>query len=116
MENIPEVCAPGTAISEDWLPASPGVFLRMIPFSPPQKTGNPDVVFVAEWASKPVDWREVLREITRDFWVFILRRAEKFLPEFKKTSASVSKTSAGISFDLSHSKEMVRVVRKLFMK
>lgn len=77
MENISELCAPGTAISEDWLPASPGVFLRVITFSPQQKTGNPDVVFVAGWVSKPVAWREVLREITRDFRVFYIETREK---------------------------------------
>ena len=76
-ENISELCAPGTANSEDWLPVSPGVFLRVITFSPPQKSGNPDVVFVAGWVSKPVAWREVLGEITRDFRVFYVETREK---------------------------------------
>jgi len=77
MKNISELCATGSSFSEEWLPAAPGVSLRVITFLPPQKRNNPDVVFISGWISKPIAWRDVLREMTRDFRVFYLETREK---------------------------------------
>ena len=77
MKNISELCAPSSSFSEEWLPASADVLLRVITFLPAQQEDNPDVVFVSGWISKPVAWRDVLREMTRDFRVFYIETREK---------------------------------------
>ena len=77
MENLSELCAPGSTFSEEWLPAAPGVSLRIITFLPAQKRDTPDIVFVSGWISKPIAWRDVLQEMTREFRVFYIETREK---------------------------------------
>ncbi|NOY77196.1 MAG: alpha/beta hydrolase [Calditrichaeota bacterium] len=99
MENLSELCAAGSSFSEKWLPAAPNVLLRVITFLPVQKQNNPDIVFVSGWISKPIAWRDVLREMTRDFRVFYIETREKISSRIRgRVSFSVDR----IGEDLVH--------------
>jgi len=77
MENLQEFCAPGTIIQEEYVQVNPQVSLRVIRFAPQQPTQNPVMVFVPGWISLIHGWKDVLREMTRDFTVYYVETREK---------------------------------------
>jgi len=76
-ENLTDYCAAGTTVTDQMLSLSDQISLRVITFTPAEPTTNPAVVFVAGWVSMIVAWRDVLREMTRDFVVYYLETREK---------------------------------------
>jgi pimeloyl-ACP methyl ester carboxylesterase len=76
-------CAPGIRIKEEWVEVSPSVSLRVLVFSPAEKSGNPDIVFVPGWISLPDAWTEVLRVLTKNFVVYYLETREKITSKIR---------------------------------
>ncbi len=76
-ENLPDFCARGARAEESYWQAEPGVLLRIVHFFPAHPSQRPPLVFVAGWISKLFAWREVLRELTRDFEIFYIETREK---------------------------------------
>ncbi|MGD9900679.1 MAG: alpha/beta fold hydrolase [Calditrichaceae bacterium] len=77
MENLTEYCAVGVSFRDEMIDVSKNVSLRVITFTPPHKTSNPSVVFVAGWVSQISAWQEVLLEMTREFNVYYVETREK---------------------------------------
>ena len=77
MENLSEFCAPGANVEEGMVEITDGVSLRLITFKPAKDKKHPPVLFVAGWISLIVGWREVLREMTKDFTVYYIETREK---------------------------------------
>ncbi len=77
MENLSEYCAPDAACREEMIRVSEKVSLRVITFTPPVDRGNSQVVFVAGWISLISAWKNVLRQMTRDFKIYYLETREK---------------------------------------
>lgn len=77
MEPLKNFCAPGTQITDEMVVVSPEVTLRVVTFTPVQKTDNPPVLFVAGWVSLIQGWERVLKEMTRDFVVHYVETREK---------------------------------------
>jgi pimeloyl-ACP methyl ester carboxylesterase len=76
-ENIQDYCAEGAVWREERVPVSDRVKLRVITFTPPKPTANPPVVFVPGWITLMAAWKDVLREMTRDFTVHYVETREK---------------------------------------
>lgn len=83
MMDLSEFCAPGATYREETVAISENVSLRMIHFSPAQKTKNPQVVFVPGWISLMRGWKIVLREMTKDFEIFYIETREKISSQIK---------------------------------
>lgn len=79
--ELSEFCAEGAQYSEQMLPVSDHVSVRVIKFTPPRKTGNPAIVFVAGWISLIIGWQEVLQEMSKDFTVYYIETREKITAE-----------------------------------
>jgi pimeloyl-ACP methyl ester carboxylesterase len=77
MENIQEYCAEGCTWREEMKAVSERVSLRTITFEPANPPSNPPVVFVAGWITLMAAWKDVLREMTRDFTVYYIETREK---------------------------------------
>jgi len=77
MINLAEYCAPGAAYEEEMISVSENVSLRLITFTPAKTTDNPPVLFVAGWISLISGWKEILKEMTRDFKVYYIETREK---------------------------------------
>jgi pimeloyl-ACP methyl ester carboxylesterase len=75
--DLRDYCAEGVRFHEDMVPVSEGVSVRVVTFEPPARSGNPAVVFVPGWITLMSAWRDVLREMTRDFTVYYLETREK---------------------------------------
>jgi pimeloyl-ACP methyl ester carboxylesterase len=80
-----DFCAEGTTIREEMIPVSDAVTLKMITFEPAKPSGvppveqaeHPPVVFVPGWITLMAAWKEVLREMTKDFTVYYIETREK---------------------------------------
>jgi pimeloyl-ACP methyl ester carboxylesterase len=77
MENLTQMCAPGTRISEDIVALDPNTQLRVISFYPEVDKRDTEVIFVAGWMSLIDGWVQVLQEMTRDFTVHYIETREK---------------------------------------
>jgi len=86
-----QYCTPGASFREEQVAVSDNVSLRVITFSPAEKTNNPPVVFVPGWISLMRGWQVVLREMTKDFDIVYLETREKI------TSKVNGKVKFGVS-------------------
>jgi pimeloyl-ACP methyl ester carboxylesterase len=82
-EALSEYCSPGATYRDERVAISPHVTLRLISFTPPQGSASPPLVFVAGWISQIEAWKEVLREMTKDFGVHYVETREKISAEVK---------------------------------
>jgi pimeloyl-ACP methyl ester carboxylesterase len=66
-------------VSEDirMINIRPDVMLKLHTFRPHQPTENPPVLFVAGWVSRMESWRDVLKDMSRDFVIYYLETREK---------------------------------------
>jgi pimeloyl-ACP methyl ester carboxylesterase len=76
-ENLQNYCAPGTTVRDETVHVTPHVSLRIITFTPLGSSEYPAVVFVAGWISLIQGWKNVLREMTKDFRVYYVETREK---------------------------------------
>ena len=76
-ENLEDYCAPGTTVRDEMVRVTPQVSLRVITFTPPQASTQPAIVFVAGWISLMRGWKNVLREMTKDFTVYYVETTGK---------------------------------------
>ena len=83
MENIADYCAQGTRRKEEMIPVSEQVSLRVITFKPPEPSSNPPVVFVPGWITLMEAWKDVLREMTKDFTIHYIETREKISSSVK---------------------------------
>lgn len=77
MEDLTAYCPPGTQIKDEMMAVTEQVSLRVITFTPGEKTKNPSVVFIAGWITKITAWQKVLLEMTKDFTVYYIETREK---------------------------------------
>jgi len=82
-EDLSEFCGPGASYRDERIVLSPEINLRLITFTPAEKTMSPPVIFVAGWISLMKGWKEVLREMTRDFTVYYVETREKISSQMK---------------------------------
>ncbi len=82
-ENLAEYCGPGASYRDERIVISPDINLRLIAFTPPQKSLFPPIVFVAGWISLIKGWKEVLRALTGDFPVYYVETREKISSQVK---------------------------------
>lgn len=75
-EDFQAFAQEGTKISVEMLSVAPGVSLRLITFKHPDPL-RMKILFIAGWVSLIEGWREVLREMTKDFTVYYLETREK---------------------------------------
>ena len=83
--NISEYCAKGTHWTDQMVQVSDEITLRVIEFTPPQKTDKPTVLFVAGWISLMNGWKLVLKEMTKDFHIIYVETREKISSQVKNT-------------------------------
>ncbi len=76
-ENISEYCAPGTKWTEKMVSVSDDISLRIVEFTPSQKTKQPTLLFVPGWISLMKGWKIVLNEMTKDFHIIYVETREK---------------------------------------
>jgi len=76
-EDYGDFCAEGASWKEEVVRVSDSVALKAVTFEPPKPSGRPPVVFVPGWITLIAAWREVLREMTRDFTVHYVETREK---------------------------------------
>jgi pimeloyl-ACP methyl ester carboxylesterase len=76
-EHLEDYCAPSTTVRDEMVPVTPQVSLRVITFTPSQASSYPAIVFVAGWISLIRGWKNVLREMTKDFVVHYVETREK---------------------------------------
>ena len=76
-ENLEDYCSPGTTVRDEMARLPPHVSLRVISFTPAQPSTYPSIVFVAGWISLMRGWKNVLREMTKDFTVYYVETREK---------------------------------------
>jgi hypothetical protein len=76
-ENLSELCAPGTKYSTEYIKINDNVSLKLRTFIPAKKTTNAPILFVPGWISLIVGWKNVLKEITKDFVVYYIETREK---------------------------------------
>jgi len=77
MADLSEFCAHGAVFKEEMVHGFGTVLLRVITFTSPVKSNNPPVVFVPGWISVIAAWKDVLREMTKDFTVHYVETREK---------------------------------------
>lgn len=79
MENLSETCAQGVRITDEMVPVSDRVSLRVVTFHPPHPNDNPSVLFVPGWISmiSGSGWADVLREMTKEYTVHYVETREK---------------------------------------
>lgn len=81
------------------MPTTPNVSLRVITFTPPVQNKQPAVVFVAGWVSLIKGWKEVLREMTKDFKIYYIETREKISSKVKgKVAYSVEASGKDIVY------------------
>jgi pimeloyl-ACP methyl ester carboxylesterase len=83
MDNLSEYCAPGAHFNEEMIATAANVSLRIITFTPPLQNRQPVVLFVAGWVSLIKGWREVLKEMTKDFKIYYIETREKISSKVK---------------------------------
>jgi pimeloyl-ACP methyl ester carboxylesterase len=76
-ENIRDYCADGASWDEEMVAVSDRVRLRVITFRPSKPSLNPPIVFVPGWITLMAAWKDVLREMTKDFTVHYVETREK---------------------------------------
>ncbi len=76
-EDYGDFCAEGVRWREELVRVSDSVALKAITFEPQNPSGRPPVVFVPGWITLIAAWKEVLREITKDFTVYYIETREK---------------------------------------
>ena len=77
MNDLSKFCAPKVKYKDQMISVSDQVSLRVITFNPMMDKNNPAVVFVAGWISLIQGWKDVLREMTKDFTVYYIETREK---------------------------------------
>ncbi len=82
-EALSEYCSPGATYRDEQCAISSQVTLRLVSFTPLQGSASPPLVFVAGWISQIGAWKEVLREMTKDFRVYYVETREKISAEVK---------------------------------
>ena len=108
MDNLAEFCAPGSKFKEEKIAVTDKVTLRVVSFTPAEKDNNPPVVFVAGWISLIIGWKDVIREMTKDFPVYYIETREKITATVKgKVEYSAEATGQDIvrlitRFNLQH--------------
>ncbi len=103
MDDLKLYCAAGTKIKEEMIPVAENVSLRVISFTPAENHSNPPVVFVAGWITLISAWKEVLREMTKDFNVYYIETREKISSQVKgKVSYGVEAIGRDIVTLISH--------------
>jgi len=75
--DLSAFCAKGTEVNEKMIPVTDHVYLKVITFIPVKETSQPPVLFVAGLISQITGWKEVLREMTKDFTVHYVETREK---------------------------------------
>jgi pimeloyl-ACP methyl ester carboxylesterase len=98
-EDLSEYCSAGATYLDERLAISSQVTLRLITFTPPQERASLPVVFVAGWISLIEGWKEVLREMTKDFTVYYVETREKISSEMEGMAGYGVEDIAG---DLKH--------------
>jgi len=83
MDDLKQYCAPGAKYQEAMIPVAENVSLRTVSFTPAENNNNPPVIFVAGWITLISAWKEVLREMTRDFTVYYVETREKISSQVK---------------------------------
>ncbi|HDP99396.1 MAG TPA: alpha/beta hydrolase [bacterium] len=76
-ENLSNYCTKNTDVADEMISVNDNVSLRVITFTPPQKTDNPPVVFIAGWITLIRAWQYVLREMSKDFTIYYVETREK---------------------------------------
>jgi pimeloyl-ACP methyl ester carboxylesterase len=76
-ERLQDFCADGARWKEEMIGVSESVKVRVISFEPPEPSAKPPVVFVAGWITLMAAWKDVLREMTKDFTVVYVETREK---------------------------------------
>jgi len=76
-DNLSDYCAPGTKFTEKMVDISANVSLRVIEFTPANKTNKPTVLFIPGWISLMKGWKIVLNEMTKDFHIIYAETREK---------------------------------------
>ncbi len=77
MDELQKFCAPGTKIKKEMIPVSNKVSLRVISFTPEKQNNNPEVLFIAGWITLIEAWKQVLKEMTKNFHVHYVETREK---------------------------------------
>lgn len=75
--DLTEFCAAGAHANEQMLPVTDQASLRVITFTPAEDKGRLAVLFIAGLISQIFGWKDVLREMTRDFTVYYVETREK---------------------------------------
>ena len=76
-QNLNDFCAAGASVTEEMIPTTENVALRVLTFTPPGKPKYPPVLFVPGWVSQIFGWKEVLLEMTGDFKIYYVETREK---------------------------------------
>lgn len=82
-EDLSEYCSPGASYWDERFAISSRITLRLITFTPALETTSIPVIFVAGWISLIKGWKEVLREMTKDFTVYYVETREKISSQVK---------------------------------
>lgn len=85
IENLSNYCAPDTKLTEGMVAISNDVSLRVVTFTPPQKSEFPTVLFIPGWISLMKGWQLVLREMTKDFNIIYAETREKISSQVLNT-------------------------------
>lgn len=107
MEDLSQFCAPGTTYKQEMIPVAENVSLKVITFTPSQKTDNPPVIFVPGWITLMSAWKIVLHEMTKDFPIYYIETREKI------SSQVVGKAGYGVE-DIG--KDIVQLVKHFNLK
>lgn len=107
MEDLSQFCAPGTTYKQEMVPVAENVSLKVITFTPSQKTDNPPVIFVPGWITLMSAWKIVLHEMTKDFPIYYIETREKI------SSQVVGKAGYGVE-DIG--KDIVQLVKHFNLK
>ena len=76
-EEIKSYCAQGAALDKLLVRVSDKVSLCVYEIKSAKTTDNPVVFFVPGWITRPFSWKDVLKEITKDFNVIYIETREK---------------------------------------
>jgi pimeloyl-ACP methyl ester carboxylesterase len=103
MDDLKLYCAAGTKVKEEMILVAENVSIRVITFNPAEDHNNPPVLFVAGWITLISAWKEVLREMTKDFTVYYIETREKISSQVKgKVSYGVEDIGKDIVTLISH--------------
>lgn len=107
MQCLTEVCSPSTKISDDYISISEKISLHVITFSPKKDYGHPTIVFVPGWITLIEFWKNVLREMTKEFRVVYVETREKISSKVKKK----------VKYDVeSIGNDIIEIISKLNLK